>query len=114
MNILFVFLISFLHCLLTYICLTILLISNNIKYLFVILCFTIAAKISYMIHGRCILTKYEENKYFYPLFSYTTEPLLYGLSYKKREEIIINLLSFLIMNKLFVLIILKYYNIVIK
>lgn len=114
MNIILVFLISFLHALFTYACLTILLISNNIKIIFVILCFTIGAKISYTINGRCWITKYEENKYFHPLFSYVSEPFLYDLNYKKREEIVINVALLLTINKLFILIILKYYNILIR
>jgi hypothetical protein len=44
----------------------------------------------------------------------TTNMLLYDLSYKKREEILVNSGLLLVLYKLFVLIILKYYNIVIK
>jgi hypothetical protein len=114
MNIILIFLISFLHAFYGYIHFTLIIISNNIKLLFILLCIAIAVKISYTIHGRCILTKYEENKYFYPIFTYFSDILLYDLSYKKREEILVNSGLLLVLYKLFVLIILKYYNIVIK
>jgi len=114
MNIILALLISFLHGLLLYSCLSILLISNNIKVIFFILCIALTTKISYTIYGRCIITKYEENKYFHPLFSYLSEPLLYGLTNKRREEIIINIALLFTINKLLILIILKYYNIILR
>jgi len=107
-------LISFLHGLLLYSCLSILLISNNIKYIFFILCIALSAKISYTIRGRCFITKYEENKYFHPLISYLTEPSFYDISRKRREEMIINLSLLFTINKLLILIILKYYNIILR
>jgi hypothetical protein len=114
MNIILIFLISFLHFGFASLSFTILLISNNIKILFILLCIIIIVKISYTIHGRCIITKYEQNKYFYPIFTYFTETFLTNLSYKKKEEIIINLSLLTITYKLIVLLILKYYNILIK
>jgi len=114
MNILLVLLISLLHFAFASLSFTILLMSNNIKILFILLCIIIIVKISYIIHGRCIITKYEQNKYFYPIFTYFTETFLTKLSYKKREEIVINLFLLINIYKLFVLIILKYYNILIK
>jgi hypothetical protein len=114
MNIILVFLISLLHFIFGFLIFTILLLSNNTKYLFIILCISIILKILYTINGRCIITKYEKNKYFYPIFTYFSEMFLIELSYKKREEIAINLCLLFIIYKLFVLLILKYYNILIR
>jgi hypothetical protein len=114
MNIILVFLISFLHFIFALLVFTILLISNNTKYLFIMLCILIILKISYSIYGRCIITKYEKNKYFYPIFTYFSEMFLTELSYKKREEIVINLIVIFTIYKLSILIILKYYNISIR
>jgi hypothetical protein len=114
MNIILVLLISLLHVILGISCLLILLLSNNIKIIFILLFISIIIKILYIIYGRCILTKHEKNKYFYPIFTYFSEPILYELSNKRREEMIINVFLLVVISKLSILIIFKYYNILIR
>ena len=64
MSLFFNLLTSFLHFLITYIFFITVLLSNNIKVLFVALVLMSIIKYFYYFFGRCVLTLYEYNDYF--------------------------------------------------
>ena len=68
-------------------------------------------KISYFIFGRCVLTLYENNKYFSSVAELISNVLTINLDEKRSEEIIINIGLLIVLNKLLILLFFKYYKI---
>jgi len=103
--------ISFIHFILTYGVFTAALISNSIKVQFGLLILMTIIKFSYWFFGRCVLTLYEYNHYFCSIAEILSNILTFNLDDKRGEEIIINIGLLIILNKLLVLLFLKYYKI---
>jgi len=111
MELLFNLFVIFIHFTLTYLVFTISLISNNIKTLFILLVLMSIIKISYFIFGRCVLTFYEYNDHFSSLSQLLSNTLTTKLDHKRTEEVLINIGLLIILNKLLVIFLLKYYKI---
>ena len=111
MNLIFNLFVSLVHFILTYFVFGFALISNNIKILFCLLILMSIIKISYFIFGRCVLTLYENNKYFSSVAELISNVLTINLDEKRSEEIIINIGLLIVLNKLLILLFFKYYKI---
>jgi len=103
--------ISFIHLILTYCVFIVALISNRVEILFVLLILMTIVKFSYWFFGRCVLTLYEYNKYFPSMCEIISSVLTQDLDDKRCEEIVINLGLLIILNKLLVLVFLKYFKV---
>lgn len=100
---------SFLHFIMTYLFFITILISNDIKILFILLIIMSIIKYFYYFFGRCVVTLYEENNSFSTMAELFSNTLTKNLAEKKTEEILINIGVLMILNKLFVLIFYNYY-----
>lgn len=111
MNIIFNLLISLIHFVFAYGLFITILISTNVNILFFCLIILVLTKISFNIFKRCILTLFEKNEYFA-----TTAKLLSSticdsnLKEPEMEMILINIGILIVLNKISVIIILKYYT----
>jgi len=111
MSLFFNLLASFLHFLITYIFFITVLLSNNIKVLFVALVLMSIIKYFYYFFGRCVLTLYEYNDYFSTLAELLSKTLTgNNLGDKITEEVLINIGILMILNKLIILINYNYYS----
>lgn len=102
--------VSLIHFILSYGVFSISLISNDIKTLFWLLIIMSIIKYSYFLFGRCILTLYEYNEYFSSIAELFSNILTYDLDDKRAEEVVINVGLLIILNKLLILLICKYYK----
>ena len=110
MSLFFNLFMSFLHFLITYIFFITVLLSNNIKVLFVALVLMSIIKYFYYFFGRCVLTLYEYNDYFSTLAELLSKTLTgNNLGDKITEEVLINIGILMILNKLIILINYNYY-----
>ena len=111
MSLFFNLFMSFLHFLITYIFFITVLLSNNIKVLFVALVLMSIIKYFYYFFGRCVLTLYEYNDYFSTLAELLSKTLTgNNLGDKITEEVLINIGILMILNKLIILINYNYYS----
>jgi hypothetical protein len=101
------------HCLFTYVVLSLALISNNIKILTILLIIMSIIKFMYYYFGRCIVTCLEDNKIFNNSAELFGNTILENPKNKDVEEILINMGNFIIINKIIVLSLIKYYKITI-
>lgn len=101
--------ISLIHFILAYGILITSIISNNIKVLIFLLIIMSLIKFSFYIFGRCVLTLYEYNQQFAPVAKLLSNTLTNNINDKKSEEILINIGLLILLNKLFFLIIYKYF-----
>lgn len=110
MSLFFNLLTSFFHFFITYIFFITVLVSNNIKVLFVLLVLMSIIKYFYYFFGRCVLTLYEYNDYFSSMAELLSKTLTgNNLGDKITEEVLINIGILMILNKLIVLINYNYY-----
>jgi len=111
MSLFFNLLVSFLHFTITYTFFITILISNNIKILFVLLVMMTLIKYLYYFFGRCVLTLYEYNDYFSSMAELLSKTLTgKNLGDKITEEILINIGILMILNKLIVLLFYQHYS----
>ena len=110
MGLLFNLIISFLHLALTYVFFITILLSNNIKILFILLIIMSIIKYLYYFFGRCVLTLYEYNDQFSTMAELLSKTLTNNLTDKITEEILINIGMLMILNKLLILLPYNYYK----
>jgi hypothetical protein len=108
---------SFVHFLLCYGVLMTLIVTNNINILIIIFFIMIYVKLLFLTYKRCILTIVEnsENNIIDDIVSITFRTLSndynnFGLSPQNMELIFINLALLIVVNKLGILYLLKYYS----
>jgi len=99
------------HCIFTYIVLTIALITNDMKLLTMMLIIMSIIKFVFYFIGRCMVTSLEENDLFTNSAELFGNTLLNNPKNKDVEEILINIGNIIIANKIFVLSILQFYEI---
>lgn len=99
------------HCVFTYIVLTIALISNDMKILTILLIIMSTIKFLYYSIGRCMVTSLEENDLFLNSAELFGNTILNEPKDKDVEEILINIGNIIIVNKIFVISILRFYKI---
>ena len=99
------------HMLFTYVVLTIALISNDMKILTIMLITMYIIRFLFYFIGRCMVTSLEENDLFINSCELFGNIILQNPKNKDVEEILINIGSIIIANKIFVLSIIKFYNI---
>lgn len=99
------------HMLFTYVVLTIALISNDMKILTIMLITLYIIRFLFYFIGRCMVTSLEENDLFNNSAELFGNIILQNPKNKDVEEILINIGSIIIANKIFVLSIIKFYNI---
>jgi hypothetical protein len=99
------------HMLFTYVVLTIALISNNIKILTIMLIIMCVIRFLFYYIGRCMVTSLEENDLFNNSAELFGNIILRNPKNKDVEEILINIGNIIIANKIFVLSIIRFYNI---
>ena len=99
------------HCIFTYIVLTIALITNDMKLLTIMLIIMSIIKFLFYFIGRCMVTSLEENDLFTNSAELFGNTLLNNPKDKDVEEILINIGNIIIANKIFVLSILQFYKI---
>ena len=99
------------HCVFTYIVLTIALISNDMKILTIMLITMCIIRFLFYYIGRCMVTSLEENDLFNNSAELFGNIILQNPKNKDVEEILINIGNIIIANKIFVLSVLKFYNI---
>lgn len=109
MDIIFNLHISFIHFILAYGILITTLVSNNLNVLIALLIIMSLVKFAFYIFGRCVLTLYEYNNHFAPIVKLMSNTLTDNINDKNGEEILINIGILIILNKLFVLMLYKYY-----
>ena len=99
------------HFLFTYTILTISLISNDMKVLTIILIIMSIIKFLFYFIGRCMVTSLEENELFNNSSELFGNTILENPKDKNVEEILINMGNTIIINKIFILSILRFYKI---
>ena len=99
------------HFLFTYTVLTISLISNNMKVLTIMLIIMSVIKFLFYFIGRCMVTSLEENELFNNSSELFGNTILENPKEKNVEEILINMGNTIIINKIFILSILRFYKI---
>jgi hypothetical protein len=99
------------HMLFTYIILTIALISNDMKTLTIMLITMTSIRFIFYFIGRCMVTSLEENNLFNNSAELFGNIILQNPKNKDVEEILINIGNIIIANKIFILSIVKFYNI---
>jgi len=99
------------HMLFTYVVLTIALISNDMKILTIMLITMYIIRFLFYFIGRCMVTSLEENDLFINSAELFGNIILQNPKNKDVEEILINIGTIIIANKIFVLSIIKFYNI---
>ena len=99
------------HCLFTYIVLSLALISNDIKILTILLIVMSIIKFMYYYFGRCIVTHLEDNKLFNNSAELFGNTILQNPKNKDVEEIVINMGNYIIINKIIILLIIRFYKI---
>ena len=99
------------HMLFTYVVLTIALISNDIKILTILLITMCVIRFLFYYIDRCMVTSLEENDLFNNSAELFGNIILQNPKDKDVEEILINMGNIIIANKIFILSILRFYNI---
>jgi hypothetical protein len=99
------------HFLFTYAVLTISLISNDMKVLTIMLIIMSVIKFLFYFIGRCMVTSLEENELFNNSSELFGNTILENPKEKNVEEILINMGNTIIINKIFILSILRFYKI---
>jgi hypothetical protein len=99
------------HFLFTYVVLTIALISNDMKILTILLITMYFIRFLFYYIGRCMVTSLEENDLFNNSAELFGNIILQNPKDKDVEEILINMGTIIISNKIFILSILRFYNI---
>jgi hypothetical protein len=99
------------HGLFTYTVLIISLITNDIRVLTFFLIIMSLIKFLFYYIGRCMVTGLEENELFNNSSELFGNIILYKPNNKDVEEILINMGNIIIINKIFILSILKFYKI---
>ena len=101
----------FIHFIFTYIVLTISLISNDMKVLTILFIIMCIIKFLFYFIGRCMVTSLEENELFNNSSELFGNTILQNPKDKNVEEILINMGNTIIINKIFILSILRFYKI---
>ena len=99
------------HFLFTYTVLTISLISNDMKVLTILLIIMSVIRFLFYYIGRCMVTSLEDNELFNNSSELFGNTILENPKDKNIEEILINMGNTIIINKIFILSILRYYKI---
>ena len=99
------------HCLFTYTILIISLISNDIRILTSLLIIMSLIKFLFYFNGRCMVTELEENDLFNNSSELFGNTIIYKAKNKDIEEILINMGNTIIIQKIFILAVLKFYKI---
>ena len=109
MNIYLKFIITIIHLLFAYFVLLTAITVNKINILMFLLILMSIVKYSFFCFNRCVVSLYEKNNH-YPTFAELFSKLLtYNSSEKLIEEITINIIIVLILNKLLFLMVYDYY-----
>jgi hypothetical protein len=109
MNIYSKFCITMLHFLFAYVILISAIISNKIPILMFLLIIMCIVKYSFFCFKRCVVSIYEENKYYPTLTELFSKTITRNSTEQKIEEISINIIIVLILNKLLFLMIYNYF-----
>ena len=99
------------HFLFTYTVLTISLISNDMKVLTILLIIMSVIRFLFYYIGRCMVTRLEDNELFNNSSELFGNTILENPKDKNIEEILINMGNTIIINKIFILSILRFYKI---
>ena len=99
------------HFLFTYTVLTISLISNDMKVLTILLIIMSVIRFLFYYIGRCMVTSLEDNELFNNSSELFGNTILENPKDKNIEEILINMGNTIIINKIFILSILRFYKI---
>ena len=99
------------HFLFTYTVLTISLISNDMKILTILFIIMCIIKFLFYFIGRCMVTSLEDNNLFNNSSELFGNTILENPNEKNVEEILINMGNTIIINKIFILSILRFYKI---
>ena len=99
------------HSLFTYIILIISLISNDIRILTILLIIMSLIKFLFYFFGRCIATELENNDLFNNSSELFGNTIIYKSKNRDIEEILINMGNTIIIQKIFILSILRFYKI---
>ena len=98
---------TLLHFILFYLVFITALLSNKIKILLILLIVMILVKYLFFIFQRCILSLLEYNDHFPSLVEIFAKIMAYDIDYKQAEDICINTLLLIILNKMLFLILFK-------
>jgi len=99
------------HMLFTYFVLSIALITNDMKILTILLIIMSVIKFLFYFIGRCMVTSLEENDFFNNSAELFGNTILENPKTSDVEEILINIGNMIIANKIFILSILRFYEI---